>query len=569
MTSALANPAPTAGPPSPSDDRTPKEPFCKEQETRPPQSLPPENPPITPLQPKPQMDPPKTPSNEPEPTPPLPPQPMSFREKILQGKRWMKKPMFEEDHEILMGEGDLIFDLNGPIPKAIISEKVEEQLSLPWENVLIVKPMGLSLTLSQIRSRLYTLWYNTDGFAVMDIERDYVMVKFWNEKDAKSILQSGPWMLSNSYLHVQKWDRSFDAVTNKINRMVVWIRLPGLPVHYYNQSFLRRLGRLMGKVIHIDHQTAAKSRGKFARMTIEIDMEKPVCTQFEMKGRIQHVEYENMPFLCQTCYMIGHSTRKCVNAQEEQRADESDWVEVTKRGKPSNQQAKTTIDYPREGIISGSRFSSLQDLDQKDAELPPIPRNVEKEKTVEDGPIPSSKIRRRNGRSRERWTHSTGRLTTPVREETDGCLSTNPPTPTPENHQPKTKDNENPITPPEALVIKEPSLAYKIYPAPTTLDSLKHQAISIQVEPKPSLSSHKPTQDPAQSGTLQLPPKIDQISAEIPLDIPQEPNKPEVQAQETPSTGSIVGLEDIVLQEGQCCAMEEDTKASPVVQRSL
>ncbi|CAI9090027.1 OLC1v1024710C1 [Oldenlandia corymbosa var. corymbosa] len=532
--------------------------------------------------------------------------------------------MFEEDHEILMEEGDLIFDLNGPIPKAIISEKVEEQLSLPWENVLIVKPMGLSMTLNQIRSRLYTLWYNTNGFAVMDVERDYVMVKFWNEKDAKSILQSGPWMLSNSYLHVQKWDRSFDDVTNKIKRMVVWIRLPGLPVHYYNQSFLRRLGRLMGKVIHIDHQTAAKSRGKFTRMAIEIDMEKPVCTQFEMKGRIQHVEYENMPFLCQACCMIGHSTSKCVNTQEEQRADEvrrvkgkksaeteggatagpskqSDWVEVTKRGKPSNQQAKTTIDYPREGIISGSLFSSLQDLNQENAELPPIPRNVEKEKTVEDGPTPSPKIRPRNGRSRERRAHSTGRLTTPVREETDGCLSTNPPTPTPENHQPKTmltqtqgaqtrkstrkntqkllapeieipttqKDNGNPITSPEALVIKEPTLAYKIYLAPTTLDSLKHQAISIQVEPKPSLSSHKPTQDLAKSGTLQLPPKIDQISAKIPLDIPQEPDKAEVQAQETPSTGSIVGLEDIVLQEGQCCAMEEDTEASPVVQRSL
>ncbi|CAI9092438.1 OLC1v1027667C1 [Oldenlandia corymbosa var. corymbosa] len=87
----------------------------------------------------------------PDPTPATaPPPPMSFRDKILQGKRWMEKPMFEEDLEIVMEEDDLIFDKSGPMSRVIVSERVEEQLIIPRQNVLIVKPMGLSLTFNQI-----------------------------------------------------------------------------------------------------------------------------------------------------------------------------------------------------------------------------------------------------------------------------------------------------------------------------------------------------------------------------------------------------------------------------------
>ncbi|CAI9106691.1 OLC1v1005898C1 [Oldenlandia corymbosa var. corymbosa] len=319
-----------------------------------------------------------------EPKQPNPP-PMSFRDKILQGKRWMEKPMFEEDHPLEMLEDDIVFDKSGDVPKALVSERLEQQLVQPWKGVLVLKLMGASIKYNQLCSRLHTLWHDTKGFAVMDVERDFFLVKFWNDEDAARILRNGPWMVMNTYFHVQQWNSAFDANTHVVRSMVVWVRLPSLPAHFYNNHFLHRLGGLLGRVVQIDHQTTARTRGKFARMAVEIDLENPICTRFDLKGRIQKVEYENLPYLCLICGHYGHLTGKCLaqllaNQTQEDRGKsleisseagpngkvkthvkprQDDWVQVTRNNKarPSSPNRSEKVSRPTQE--TGSHYASL------------------------------------------------------------------------------------------------------------------------------------------------------------------------------------------------------------------
>ncbi|KAK9212363.1 hypothetical protein WN943_001745 [Citrus x changshan-huyou] len=76
-----------------------------------------------------------------------------------------------------------------------------------------------------INERLKRIWSSTMGFSIIDLANDYYLVHYRNEKDVEYALTEGPWTVMGYYLTVQQWSSDFDIATNKIDRIVAWIRL--------------------------------------------------------------------------------------------------------------------------------------------------------------------------------------------------------------------------------------------------------------------------------------------------------------------------------------------------------
>ncbi|CAN1798799.1 hypothetical protein LINPERHAP1_LOCUS21870 [Linum perenne] len=93
--------------------------------------------------------------------------------------------------------------------------------------------------------------------------------------------------------------------------MVVWVRLPHLPIVFYHPQILTALGNLIGKIVRIDFPTQNANRGKFARLDVEINLEEPLALVILLDGAQQMVEYENISLLCFDCEEIGHDTGLC------------------------------------------------------------------------------------------------------------------------------------------------------------------------------------------------------------------------------------------------------------------
>ena len=88
--------------------------------------------------------------------------------------------------------------------------------------------------------------------------------------------------MSNHYLMVQRWTPAFDWEHESIKRVAVWIRIPNLPLPCFNTEFLAKIGNSIGKTLRIDETTFATARGKFARISVEVDLEKPLKAKFEV-----------------------------------------------------------------------------------------------------------------------------------------------------------------------------------------------------------------------------------------------------------------------------------------------
>ncbi|CAI9091751.1 OLC1v1026857C1 [Oldenlandia corymbosa var. corymbosa] len=99
--------------------------------------------------------------------------------------------------------------------------------------------------------------------------------------------------------------------TKIVKSTLVWAKLPGWLVPYYNNSFLRRIGSALGRVARVDQQKATRIRGRFTRLAVEIELDQPMVSQIDIKGRIQKVEHENMPPLCASCNRVGHQAGNC------------------------------------------------------------------------------------------------------------------------------------------------------------------------------------------------------------------------------------------------------------------
>lgn len=78
--------------------------------------------------------------------------------------------------------------------------------------------------------------------------------------------------------------------------------------------------------MRIDTHTANESKGRFARLCIQVDIEKPLVTALLIGGKEQPVYYEGIQRLCFAYGRIGHRRENCpyVVRCEATRAREAD-----------------------------------------------------------------------------------------------------------------------------------------------------------------------------------------------------------------------------------------------------
>ena len=90
------------------------------------------------------------------------------------------------------------------------------------------------------------------------------MIKFSEEADYDKVLKGGPWFVGEHFLAIRQWEPYFKASKASFNSVAVWVRLPELPIEFYDNSVLLEIGKAIGPVLRIDSYTASGARGSYA-----------------------------------------------------------------------------------------------------------------------------------------------------------------------------------------------------------------------------------------------------------------------------------------------------------------
>ncbi|KAH1107992.1 hypothetical protein J1N35_011760 [Gossypium stocksii] len=236
--------------------------------------------------------------------------PISWKDKLIgsQSKDSFNKSE-GEDFEIL--EGDVQKTLVNGVPAITFSDRIQQILIQGMENTVVLKLLGRNIGFSVLQNKIYNLWRPSKPMHLMDIENGYFLVKFQNKVDYERVLSEGPWIIFGQYLTVQPWTLGFDPFQAFPSVVMAWIRFPSLPGYLYNHKIITEIGGMVGKVVKLDMNTDNRARGRFARMAVYIDLEKPLVLHLLINGRKQTVEYESLPTICFHCVRYGHTEIFC------------------------------------------------------------------------------------------------------------------------------------------------------------------------------------------------------------------------------------------------------------------
>ncbi|XP_039056568.1 uncharacterized protein LOC120199593 [Hibiscus syriacus] len=190
---------------------------------------------------------------------------------------------------------------DGAIPSICFSDRVHDQIDRNTRNAIIVCLLGRTIGCKTMVTRVHALWKPAGEMQLIDLDNNYFLVRFTDERDFTNVLTKGPWMIYGSYLTIQPWSQSFKMSEKHPSHVVVWIRLPGLPYRYYTKALFCYIASFIGRVIKIDYNTDGGERGKFARLDVLVDLNKPFLSCIRVDGSIKKLEYEGLQQVCFAC----------------------------------------------------------------------------------------------------------------------------------------------------------------------------------------------------------------------------------------------------------------------------
>ncbi|XP_038687586.1 uncharacterized protein LOC119986972 [Tripterygium wilfordii] len=256
----------------------------------------------------------------------------SFRDKLM-GRMGAGNLSHEEEYDDSVSDDEeeaMEEEEETDCPVIRVSKKEKRRLRSPWRQTLIIKILGRSIGYNFLLRKINNLWRPKAFMELVAIGNDYFLVKFASKDDYDYAKFEGPWMIMDHYLTVREWFPNFDPDQDSMERLLVWVRIPCLPIEYYDYDFLMRVGEKIGKPVKIDDATDSVSRGKFARLCVEVDLTKPLLAKFKLRRRVRRIEYEGIHLVCFKCGCYGHRQDTCLLATgpeveaHDQRPDKED-----------------------------------------------------------------------------------------------------------------------------------------------------------------------------------------------------------------------------------------------------
>ncbi|XP_075658909.1 uncharacterized protein LOC142628753 [Castanea sativa] len=193
------------------------------------------------------------------------------------------------------------------------SKDEKTRIQAPWEKAIIVKIFGRSLGYSFLAERLRSMWKPDGRMDCVNVGHDFFLIKFELQSDLDEVINGGPWFVGQQFLSICQWEPKFKASLASCLFVVVWVRLPELPIEFYELTILKKIGKTIGPILRIDSHTLNGGRGRFVRICIQIDVNKPLIRFIKIGRMIQPTQYKGLNSLCFAYGCLGHRKDQCPN----------------------------------------------------------------------------------------------------------------------------------------------------------------------------------------------------------------------------------------------------------------
>ncbi|GLJ37746.1 hypothetical protein SUGI_0766930 [Cryptomeria japonica] len=192
-----------------------------------------------------------------------------------------------------------------------LREEIEEDGQL-WDNhAVIARIIGLNWSPKNIKLWVAENW----GIRVVIkfIPRGFFVVLFENQADRDRILNQENWYANKHAVYLQPWKPNFNPTPLLVYSSPIWINLYNLPIEYWGESYLEKIGRMLGMVLEIDFDDE-EDLCKLVKIKVVAVKRIPeyICLQTANGVWRQLLEIEIERKICSGCGNKSHVAEDCI-----------------------------------------------------------------------------------------------------------------------------------------------------------------------------------------------------------------------------------------------------------------
>lgn len=167
------------------------------------------------------------------------------------------------------------------------------------QSSLYAKFLGKALSLDQAKLALAEAWRGLGDFTIADLPNGFYYIRCENQAMQSKLLCESPWRVAACILQLAPWRESFQPALEKLSSAIVWIQIFRLPMELWEGEILEMVASQFGRVLKVDEHTIDRSRAKFARVCVELDLNNPL-----LQGTwVKYGTSQSLSLFCMKNYM--------------------------------------------------------------------------------------------------------------------------------------------------------------------------------------------------------------------------------------------------------------------------
>ncbi|KAK1277773.1 hypothetical protein QJS04_geneDACA022161 [Acorus gramineus] len=189
--------------------------------------------------------------------------------------------------------------------------------TLIWEQAVVGYIIGKTPVYTPFLQFLKIKWNPEGEMKLLLHGNGFFTVKFSLAEDMNSVLEGGPWSMDHRPFIIRKWSPEVRMEQERLSSIPLWVRLPNLPLHLWEEDSLSRIGSTIGVPLYANSATLRCTRASYARICVEVQASKILPGSVLVEVSPGHretfkIDYDWKSIACHFCQTFGHDEACCI-----------------------------------------------------------------------------------------------------------------------------------------------------------------------------------------------------------------------------------------------------------------
>ncbi|XP_019225859.1 PREDICTED: uncharacterized protein LOC109207408 [Nicotiana attenuata] len=177
---------------------------------------------------------------------------------------------------------------------------------------------------SRSQNTMPLVWGHPVGLQIKEIGWNFFQFIFKDKESKDKVWFATPWLYDKYLLNVHPLEPGLKSAFHVFNICNLWVQVWNILLHWMSKDVGRKIGHALGGTVDIVIPENGSKERRYMRTKVTVNINRPLPRRKLIKLGLEtnwvEIRYENLPYVCYYCGMLGHNDRTCVQIEKDIRS---------------------------------------------------------------------------------------------------------------------------------------------------------------------------------------------------------------------------------------------------------